>query len=99
MATYLIRFRFDLGQAIEPVGELANELNTHLARMGYDEKLAITSELPALSLQVNRDLTPNEMVTVKSLIEQQFQSAFSKWNVRLVDFYRKSGNVEQSVSQ
>lgn len=99
MPLYEICFRFDIGKAVAPVGELANELNTHLATMGYNEKLAITSELPPVTLEVSRELTDHEEEKVKTLIAEQFRSAFPTWDVCLVRFYRKSGNVQQSAVQ
>lgn len=96
---YEIRFRFDLGKAVAPVGELANELNGQLAKFGCDEKLAICSELPPMSLQVSRPLTTDEQTQVKKLITQQVQAAFPTWNVQLVSFYHKPGNVAQSAQQ
>lgn len=97
--SYTIKFRFDLGQAVARVGELANELNDHLSRMGCNEQLAITSELPEMTLTVSRTLTDAEQETVKKIVTKQVQSAFPTWNVQLVCFRRKSGNVQQSASQ
>lgn len=97
--TYVIKFRFNLGKALEPVGELENKLNDHLARMGYDEKLSIVSGLPELHLQVERELTAKEHVIVSQRITEKVKAAFPQWDVSLADFYRKSSNVEQSVKQ
>lgn len=99
MTTYEFHFRFDLGQAVAPVGELANKLNAHLSSAGYDEKLAITSELPPLLLTSSRELTKIEIEKVKAIATQEMQTAFPTWNVQFVCFRRKSGNVQQSASQ
>ena len=99
MTAYFFQFRFDLGQACAPVGELANQLNSNLARMVCDEKVAITAELPLLTLTSTRELTEIELTTVKTVISAQMQSAFPTWKVALVSVRRQSGNVQQSVSQ
>lgn len=99
MLIYEFHFRFDLGQAVTPVGELANQLNSNLSRMGCDEKVAITSEFPALLLKSNRKLTVAELQTVKKIVTEQMQAAFPTWNVQLTSLSRKPGNVQQSVEQ
>lgn len=95
---YEATFSIDLGNAIESVGALMDQLNAALAKTGHQEKLRTTSKLFTISVTVDRELNEKENYKMKTLIESTYVNAFPKFDVRLVSFCRQSGNVQQLAS-
>lgn len=98
MMTYEATFRINVGQAIPAIGDMLKHVNDGISSAGYDEKLSLSAELFSFNLTVNRELDTNEIHKMKVLIEAQVISAFPKYDIRLAEFRRQSGNVSQSVS-
>ena len=96
--TYIAKFRIDMGKAIPAVDDLLSGVNTHLATMGCDERLKCYTSLPDLEMTVDRELTEEESYKMKVLLESQFVEHFGKYDVRLVEFGRKSVTSESSAS-
>ena len=96
---YDIKVSIDLGRAVPEVGALCDNLNHELAKFGLDEKLSIWSALVGRTLTSDRELTTEEIDKVKTLFTQEFSAKFPTWNVKVEVIRRKSGNVQQSVSQ
>ena len=95
---YEATFRIDVGQAIPAVGELLESVNAHLATAGYDERLECHASIGSMVVTVDRELTEGEQHKMRTILAAQMIEAMPKYDIRLVDFRRKSGNVSQSVS-
>lgn len=95
---YEATFRIDVGQAIPAVGELLYRINTHLATDGYDERLKCNAPIGSIVVTADRELTESEQHKMRTILAAQMIEAMPKYNIRLVDFRRKPGNVSQSVS-
>lgn len=95
---YEATFRIDVGQAIPAVGELLESVNAHLATDGYDERLKCHAPIGSMVVTVDRELTESEQHKMRTILAAQMIEAMPKYDIRLVDFRRKSGNVSQSVS-
>lgn len=96
---YMIRFSANLGKAFPQVGELCDNLNTVLSTYGVDEKLSIFGDVLTGVLKSERELTTEEIDKVKSLFRQQIEAEHPAWSFKVDVVRRKSGNVQQSVSQ
>lgn len=99
MYQYEAIFRVNLGNVIPEIGDIANGVNTHLAKDGYNEQLTITSEsvIPPLVIKSDRELTKEDQHKMKTLLEAEMIKAFPKYDVRLATFGRKSVTSEQAV--
>jgi hypothetical protein len=97
---YLITFSVDLGNVIPEIGDLTNRVNASMASGGYDYKLQLThcGIIPPMTLTVDRELTNGEQETMKNIILGELCKAFPKFDVRVSEFRRQSGNVQQSIS-
>lgn len=91
-------FHIDMGQAIPAVGELLASVNAHLSSEGYDERLKCHAPIGSMVVTVDRELTESEQHKMRTILAAQMIEAMPKYDIRLVDFRRKSGNVSQSVS-
>jgi hypothetical protein len=94
---YEATFRIDMGQAILAVGELLEGINTHLSKDGYDERIKCHASIGSMLVTADRELTESEQYKVRTIIEAQIIESMPKYDVRLVDFRRKPGNVSQSA--
>jgi hypothetical protein len=92
---YEIGIRLQLANLLSPVKGLEESINDHLASMGVNQKLVITSVVP-LTLKVEREITEKEMNEMTKIIVEQFSETFGKVSIEYVR--RQSGNVHQSVS-
>lgn len=92
---YIAEFRLDVGKAIPAVGELLTEVNANLAKVGVDERLECHVPIFKMTASVNRELTKNEQHKMKILLEAEVIKAMPQYDIRLVSFYRKPGNVSQ----
>jgi hypothetical protein len=92
-------FRIDLGKAVPAVGELCKSVNDNLATYGVQERMIVTAEPFSFVVSVNRELNEQEQYTMRTLLEAEVVKSFHQYDVRLVSFCRKSGNVSQSVTQ
>ena len=95
---YEATFRIDVGQAIPAVGELLESVNAHLATDGYDERLECHAPIGSIVVTADRELTESEQQKMRTILAAQMIESMPKYDIRLVDFRRKSGNVSQSVS-
>lgn len=96
--TYNIQFSLNLANVFPGVGELTNSVNTHLAAMGYDERLKLRGRPLTMVLTVERELTETEIDKMKDIITAQLCEKFTGSNPVCESFRRQSGNVPQSVS-
>ncbi len=90
-------FRADLGQVLPAVGDLLARINTHLANDGYDERLGCHTEILTMEVSVERELTEGEKYKMRTILAAQMVEAMPKYDIRLVEFRRQSGNVSQSA--
>ena len=95
---YKAIFTIDLGQAVQPVGDLIKSINQSMSNFGYDEKLSIESDVLSLNVEVNRELTQVEENKVKDILKESMTDIMNKHNLRLKSFSRQSCNVEQLAS-
>lgn len=95
---YEAEFRINVGKAIPAVGELLDSINAHLSTDGYDERLECHAPIGRIVVTVDRELTESEQHKMKTLLEAQMIEAMPKYDIRLISFRRKSGNVQQSVA-
>lgn len=95
---YEATFSADLGKVIPQVGDLANGINAHLAKDGYDEQLRIMTEslITPIITTSDRELTQEDQHKMKTLLEAEMIKAFPKYDVRLATFGRKSVTSEQA---
>lgn len=91
-------FRINMGKAIPAVGDLLNRINTHLSTDGYDEQLECHADIFTIEATVNRELTEEDKYKMKTILAAQVIEHMPNYDIRLVEFRRKSGNVLQSVS-
>ena len=95
---YEATFRIDVGKAIPAVDELMNSVNDHLSTMGYSERVNCQADIGTMVLSVDRELTKEEENKVKTLLQaEMIESSLGRYDVRLVGFRRKPGNVESSA--
>lgn len=95
--TYDIEISLDLGEVLQPVGELVNKINDGLAEFGCDEKVSVRSKCVSMTLEVKRELSESEKEQMKSIIISQFAESHPAWKARVESFRRQSGNVLQSA--
>ena len=95
---YEATFRVEVGQVIPAFGALLESVNAHLATDGYDERLQCHATVGSMVVTVDRELTESEKYKMKTILTAKMIEAMPKYDIRLVDFRRKSGNVSQSVS-
>lgn len=99
MIQYKINLSFNLGVAVDKVGELVEAMNASLSNWGIDDKLQIRSKGFSLTLQCNRKITKQEKEAMIKLIEDQFNKRFTGWNFKVESFRCKPCyKSEQSVS-
>jgi hypothetical protein len=97
---YEATFRIDLGKAIPAVNELLESVNTTLAECGVEDKITCHAPFPSkMVVSANRELTEEEQHKMKTILEAEIIAALPGYDIRLVKFCRKSGNVQQSVVQ
>ena len=96
---YEAKFRVNLAKVVPQVDELVSKLNSSMSDWGCHEQIAITSEdvVPPLLLTVNRLLTKEEEYQMSRIIEAQVIQSFSKYDVRLTSFSRKSVTSKSSA--
>lgn len=91
---YEIVIRLRTANLITPVKEVEETINKRLAMCGYEnETLEIWSDVP-FELKANRELTAEELETLKTVMKEQTQAFFGK----IVRVRRKSGNVSQEAA-
>ena len=91
MIQYKINLSFDLGNAIDRVGELVESINDTMSSCGINERLSIRSKGFSMFLSCNRKLKRNEVQLFKDLILKEFNDKFS-WNFKIESFRCNSGN-------
>jgi ABC-type glycerol-3-phosphate transport system substrate-binding protein len=95
---YEIDISADLGNMLSPIGDMMENVNSHLATVGFNEKLSLRSKISTMTLTIEHELNDNEKDKVKETIISQFNSAHPAWKVKVESFRRQSGNVQQSVA-
>ena len=90
MIQYKIILSFDLGKAVDKIGDLEKSVNDTLSNCGVGERFSIRSKGLSMSLNCNRELKRNEVRVFKDLILKEFNNKFS-WNFKIESFRRKSG--------
>jgi len=93
---YTIGISCDLARTVEPVRDLVERLNNAMAICGSSESFTINAEVMALSMQVNRELTKEEQAIVKELLNQELQTRFTEYGLRVSSFRRKSCSKSSS---
>ena len=96
---YDIKFSLNLANAFPEVDALTGSVNTHLAEMGYDERLMLRGQPIKMTLTVERELTEDEQAKMKDIITGQLCEQFTGSNPVCESFRRQSGNVVQLVAQ
>lgn len=98
-AVYDIKFSLNLGNVFPVVGELVDNINSHLATMEVKERVTLRGNPIVMTLTVERELNPKEIATMKDIITAQLCTSFAGLNPVCESFRRQSGNVVQSVEQ
>lgn len=96
---YQATFRVDLGKAIPEIGDMLERVNAGVSNAGYSEKLSLMHDglIPPLVVTADRELKPHEQEKMKAIILENVQQHFPQYDVRLVEFRRKSGHVSQEA--
>lgn len=97
--TYDIQFSLNLANVFPVVGELVDNVNTHLASMEVSERLTLRGNPIKMTLTVERELNQKEIATMKDIITARLCDSFAGSNPVCESFRRQSGNVEQLVEQ
>lgn len=90
----------DAGAALPSVGRLLKEVNDAVAN-GDPSMPQLKARLPLAvgKFSTERELTQEELETVKTTLQTDFQKAEPDFKFRVESIRRKSGNVQQSVAQ
>lgn len=87
---YQVSMRFDLGKAVDGIGDLEKGINAHLSTMGIADMLVIRSgKVALLTLTCDRKLTAKEKTKLKPLIASSFEERLP-WNWSVESIRRKS---------
>lgn len=96
---YEAKFSIRLRSVVDAVKDFEDSINQTFKEFGLNEKLITESEIGSIEIQVDRELSDEEQYKMRALLESEMVQKFPKYDVRLNSFGRKSGNVQQSVSQ
>ena len=98
MIEYEIILSADLGAVFTPIGDVLKNINDGVASFGVSEKLMLRGKPFSATLTSERELTTDELETVKKITQDTFNDGQPAWKVRVESIRRKSGNVQQSVA-
>ena len=93
---YKIRLSFDAGKAVDGIGELMDAFNSHLAKMGMDDKLLLRSKALSCDLCCNRELIKEEKDLIAETIVRHLDEAFPGWGFKVESFRRQPCNKSRS---
>ena len=96
---YEISVLLNLAYVFPEVKSITDGVNSHLATMGFDERLTLRGKPIKLTMTTKREMTDEELSKVKDIVTAQFCEQFAGSNPVVESIRRKSGNVEQSVTQ
>jgi len=95
---YEIPLLLNLGDTIDEVGDLMNEINANLSTLGIENNIRAEGEIGTFGLSVNRELTKGEKEKMKDILQSTLKSTLPQYNIRVGELRRNSGNVEQLAS-
>lgn len=95
---YEVKLSANLGNVVPQVGELTNQLETHLSAMGIPEKPTIRSTMFGMVVKCDREMTQSEKELMKETVVSAFKESYPAWEVRVESFRRKSCNSESLAS-
>lgn len=79
MAVYHFPILVDLSKSIAQVGELTERLNSELSAFGVPERMAVTGEIGAMTLSLDRGATNEELESVRKLLDSEFTTRFPEF--------------------
>jgi len=95
--TYEIRCSADIGEAIDSVKDILKSVNVSLADFGVNERVKMISDFNFGELNVNRELTKQEIEEIKTLIDAEFikNQTLHKYHMRVTSITKKGGEQKK----
>jgi hypothetical protein len=69
--TYRVNIHYNPGKYIPEINEVVDDINSNLAKMGYNEKISYQSKAH-LNFTAARELTEDEMIKLKAQLTLDF---------------------------
>ena len=87
---YKINLSFNLGEAVDEIGQLIKLFDAIYSQYGIGAGLKIRGKFLSMNLSVNRELLPKERNMIKEILIKQFDKHFPDWGFRVDSMRRKS---------